>query len=597
MRSRLLLALLFSSALAGSTLAQDGVIHSSQLPGSVAWAQALAVGEFSLQSLEIPREDDGSLQFEVSLGGQIHSVWLTPHSVRSPTRFQVLAQLEDGSYQPVDAPPSQTWRGHLPGLAGSRVAATVADGSVEAVIRMGDDGPVWGIHPARTVQPGFDAADHLVYMADDLLSRGESCGGALDLGGHASSSGGSSGGESSSYAGGPQKLCEVACDADVEFYNKNSGSVLATELDIESVINVVEIIYEADVDITYEITTIIVRTAEPDPYTSTNSSSLLSQFRSHWNSQQQGIARDVAHLFTGKQIDGNVIGIAYLSVICSSNQGYGLSQSKFAGAMVSRAALTAHEMGHNWSAGHCDGQPDCRIMCSGLGGCTGVLTAFGPNSINSITNKKNSVGCLSNAPPPAAPTLTSVQPATVSALGGGTVLLGGDDFYEANLVQVGPLNLAPVSGYQIINDATISIGTQQASVLGPVPVTVSGPGGTSATLSYTVVPVAPPVLIAPTLIATHTETSASWTVAGTPGSTVYFLVDFDAGTFSYHGFNVLLTALPVLSIPLNAAGVGQLVVPIDPSMGGVGLYSVYTQAVFFTPAISAVSPVKLTLVF
>ena len=61
--------------------------------------------------------------------------------------------------------------------------------------------------------------------------------------------------------------------------------------------NGVDAIYQRDVTIQYRITTIIVRTATT--YTTTNMSTLLSQFRTRWNSQHGGVPRALAHLFTG----------------------------------------------------------------------------------------------------------------------------------------------------------------------------------------------------------------------------------------------------------------------------------------------------------
>ena len=114
--------------------------------------------------------------------------------------------------------------------------------------------------------------------------------------------------------------------------------------DIEKILIGVEAIYGDQVEILYEIGTIIVRTAEPDPYTSSNPSTLLNQFDAHWSSQQQGVQRDIAHLFTGVNLDGSVIGIAKLGVICSQNNGYGLSQSKYTSSLLLRTRLTAHEL-------------------------------------------------------------------------------------------------------------------------------------------------------------------------------------------------------------------------------------------------------------
>ena len=59
-------------------------------------------------------------------------------------------------------------------------------------------------------------------------------------------------------------------------------------------------------------------------------------------------------------MDGGIIGIAWLGVVCQSvdfpsqGYGYGLSQSDFNGNFNSATDLTAHELGHNWNADHCD---------------------------------------------------------------------------------------------------------------------------------------------------------------------------------------------------------------------------------------------------
>ena len=70
-------------------------------------------------------------------------------------------------------------------------------------------------------------------------------------------------------ASGGWKVADIAFDTDVEFYSLNGDSVANTVADIEDVMNGVSMIYENQLGISYEITTIIVRTTEPDPYSAT----------------------------------------------------------------------------------------------------------------------------------------------------------------------------------------------------------------------------------------------------------------------------------------------------------------------------------------
>jgi uncharacterized membrane protein YgcG len=591
--------------LAGSISAQvqPGVAVAPTDAQRVQLAEALDVGDMTVQSLSIPTEPGLLLELDLVLDGQPHTLLLRPHSVRGDN-FRLL--MDDGSGELVEVTPAatRTWRGIVVDVPTSHVAATLADGKLTAVITLAPGLPRWGVHPADDVLPGFLPQQHVIYTEADGIDRGYHCGGAVSLGGTSGSSGsgtpGGSGSGGGGYAGGVgNKVCEIACDADVEFYNKNFASVTLTELDIESVLNVVEAIYEADVGITYSLGTVIVRTSNPDPYTSSAPGTLLNQFRSEWNNNQSGIQRDIAHLFTGRNIDNNVIGIAWLSVICSGSSGYGLSQSKYAPAMANRAALTAHELGHNWSAGHCDSQAQCAIMCSGLGGCGGNITSFGPNSIASITNMKNSVsGCLGNSGPAPAPTLLSVSPASVGPLGGEVITLTGDDFYESDTIFVGGVTLLLANvDYFIINDATITFVSPAPTGLGPVSVVVSGDGGNSSSHSYTITVASPPIFNAPILIAPYNQPSASWTFAGSPNGLAFFLFDLDGGTFSFQGYSVLQTVFPIFNVPMNGAGAGVLTIPLDPSMSIGSLYNVFTQMVFFDPTIYHSSLIAATLVF
>ena len=163
--------------------------------------------------------------------------------------------------------------------------------------------------------------------------------------------------------------------------------------------NGVNLIYETDVTITHEILSINVRTSASDPYVSTDADLMLDEMLAEWRGNFVGVPRDIAHLMTGKNIDGGTIGLAYIGAICDNDgpfgYGYGLSQSKFSGNYQSRVSLTAHELGHNWSANH---TASANIMCASIGGCTGIKTSFAGPAITSILNHKASRSCLTVVP-------------------------------------------------------------------------------------------------------------------------------------------------------------------------------------------------------
>ena len=83
--------------------------------------------------------------------------------------------------------------------------------------------------------------------------------------------------------------------------------------------------------------------------TSTNPSTLIDQFSSY-TSAASFTNPGLAHLFTGRDMDGNVIGIAYLSALC--NPGFGIGVSETRGTGTAGALIVAHEIGHNFGAPH-----------------------------------------------------------------------------------------------------------------------------------------------------------------------------------------------------------------------------------------------------
>ncbi len=350
--------------------------------------------DFQLQNIEFRTPAERILRTTVSLAGTVHTLTLWPHSLRAED-FKLLVQGPDGELREVEPPPIRTYRGVVDGLANSRVAASIIDGEMSAMLVLPDD-TLWGIQPLRSIEPGAAPETHLIYRAEDWRPAEEySCG--TDETPLPSPSVPSAPARATTHV----KVTEIAIDADVEFVrSRNIGSAQRAVTDIETVMNTVEAIYERQLDIAYEITAIVIRAAEPDPYSSTDPAELLGQVRQEWNRRLRHIRRDVTHLMTGKNLRGNVIGIALLRTICTRSQAYGLSQSVFTSDLIRRACLTAHELGHSWGAVHCDGDADCGIMCSVLGRCSGDCSNFGARAVEAISETRDTRPCLTDLPEP-----------------------------------------------------------------------------------------------------------------------------------------------------------------------------------------------------
>jgi hypothetical protein len=284
---------------------------------------------------------------DVPIGEQLFTLDLAPHSVRSPD-YRVMAQIDDGSYVEMPPQPVRTLRGTVVGFEGSIVAAALMEEGLYARIVFGEQDEYW-VEPIGSRVAGAGPGDHVVYRGDDVIPNGGSCG--ADALVHPPVD---DGGIGLRDACGDGVLCvaELACDADVQYF-LSYGSVGAVENRINTVINAVNVQYERDVEITHVITAIIVRTSSgANPYTTNDPSDLLSEFRNYWQSNHGDIQRDVAELFTGRNLSGSVIGIAWLNAVCT-NLGYSVVQSDCCGSFACATDLSAHEMGHNWGADHC----------------------------------------------------------------------------------------------------------------------------------------------------------------------------------------------------------------------------------------------------
>ncbi|MFG0251957.1 MAG: M12 family metallo-peptidase [Phycisphaerales bacterium JB038] len=311
----------------------------------------LGLADSQVVPLDLPAGDITPAYVPVAIDGVDQLLILRPFSVRAEG-YRLLAQVEDGSIEVREPGAVRTVRGELLGLPGSRLAGSLLDDGLHVRVEM-PWGEVWWIEPIGGRVAGADLNDHVLYRETDVLETGHVCGIDLlpDARLYADYLGGKTDG-----ADGPRaalQIAELACDADYEYY-LDWGSVAAVENRINTVINTMNQQYESEVGISHAITTILVRTSSNQPYTSTDATTLLYSFRDHWNANHGNIQRDTAHLFTGKEVDGGTIGIAWVGVICNLSYAYGVVQSDFNGNYASATDLSAHELGHNWSADHCN---------------------------------------------------------------------------------------------------------------------------------------------------------------------------------------------------------------------------------------------------
>jgi Tfp pilus assembly protein PilX len=106
-----------------------------------------------------------------------------------------------------------------------------------------------------------------------------------------------------------------------------------------------------------------------------------------------------------------------------------------------------------------------------------AVTSHNSGVLGTVTMDAVSAGA--SAPPPPAPTVTNVSPNTGSTTGGTSVTVTGTNLTGATAVSFGRTAAAAV----VVNSATSITATSPAEAAGTVDVTVTTPGGTSATTS------------------------------------------------------------------------------------------------------------------
>jgi hypothetical protein len=354
------------------------------------------------------------------LPGGVGILDLRPHSVRG-AGYRVLVQQADGSLEPVAPGPVRTYRGTIIGAPGSTVAASIADDGLHVKIMLPNREVLW-LEPLAGVVPGAAHDEYALYRGDDVMSDEEGCGangaegGGAD-GGGGDGGGGDGGGEPAGGGGGaPVYVAELAADADFEYF-QDHGSVSAVESRINAIVNAVNIQYERDVAVRHVISAIVVRTAEPDPYTTTDPSGLAYAFRSHWQNNHADIQRDVAQLFTGKNLDGSTIGWAFYNGICGSG-GYGVAQSDWTTNFAGVTDLTAHELGHNWGSQHCSCSNPSYTMNSWITSANEFNPSVTVPIIEAFRDSRTCLEIVNGEPgtPPAAPSGLVASSLSTSAI-------------------------------------------------------------------------------------------------------------------------------------------------------------------------------------
>jgi hypothetical protein len=299
---------------------------------------------------------------EVQAYGRYFQFVLTPNDLRSKN-YRAVETAADGDRE-MKRGEVTTYKGNLSDDYASEVRFTVSQGNIEGLIYTSDNKKFFVTKAAKfsryaaksaAVVYGENDLIKTVDLSDDVKLLPEDIEGKVNFGFDflKSDAFGAANEPEMSAALAGLKEVEVATEADYQWVMQ-SGNGTAANNEILNILNLVDGIYERDLNLTIKVNFQHVWTTT-DPYPMSSSVDLLNSFLAYWNanysvSQQP---RDVAHLFTGKFTNQ---GIAYSGVICTSpSYAYGLTGRS--GSV--NHLITAHEIGHNLNGDHVENSGSC----------------------------------------------------------------------------------------------------------------------------------------------------------------------------------------------------------------------------------------------
>ncbi len=330
------------------------------------------------------RRLDGRRSLAFSTLGRAFALELEPVDLFAP-EARVLWVDDSG---PVAEPPASVgefFRGVVRDEPGSWVRLRIGDGELAGVVATADE--VYFFEPARRHLARAAAGTTLAYRLSDTEPLDGACAAHAGPEPLATDAATKAGGASArafarlaeqagltdvgSLAAVATKRARIGIVLDYEFFQKHGAGSAQRAAEI---LNAVDGIYRAQLGVAMHLLTALVYTTPSDPFSSsTNYQTLLNELSAFRDANDNTASQplygaDLTHLLTGRNLDGSVIGIAWLGVLCESYYGAGLSQD-FSTNLYAMTLLLAHEMGHNFGAPHdaqsgspCSGEPGTYIM-------------------------------------------------------------------------------------------------------------------------------------------------------------------------------------------------------------------------------------------
>lgn len=298
------------------------------------------------QALELPDNVPFTLAVDLPGIGPVQAIVARYRVIDETT--QLLAMTDNGPVK-IPAPKSVLVRGFIPSMKGSFVVAAIYSDYANGMITTG---PANGDRSFLMSPLKLDEAKSTMVIYDQSLvpSRNEwSCHSKDPENFDARIRERKKSDESQVR----YRQIKIALEGDFDYYIDHGRDLGKATRYAESVVAASSAIYERDVTATLIIGQINIWTTN-DPYTGTNTTTLLGQFANRWTANFANVNRTLAHLLSGINSIG---GIAYLETMCNKQYGYAVSGLNNnitypATGYVWDTDVFSHETGHNVGSPH-----------------------------------------------------------------------------------------------------------------------------------------------------------------------------------------------------------------------------------------------------
>lgn len=265
----------------------------------------------------------------------------------------------------------EVYRGQIAGMPGSWARLVIADDVPRGMLWDGTE--FWAIEVAKNKATGLEEAFMFrlkdVHITPGALACSELS--AAKTGREFAKAVLSEVTMSAAQGPGASSQIDLAVIGDFEFTTDKGGDAGASDALITRMNNV-DGIFSMQLGVQINVNRIDTFTSDNDPFTGQlDSGTLLDELTVYRNATQGQYENGLSHLFTGRNLEGNTVGIAYSGALCSRRFGAGLTQGTHSTTMDS--LIAAHEIGHNFGAPHdgtsgsaCEAEPQSFLMAPSL---------------------------------------------------------------------------------------------------------------------------------------------------------------------------------------------------------------------------------------